>query len=136
VTRGVLRVTDHKTGRPPDPFPLHIGGGRHLQPLLYSLAVEKLLGIPVEMARLSYCTQRGNYTDLHMAVKDHGRHAIQLALQTIDYHLGDGFLPAAPAADACGYCDFHCACGPYEELRTRKKSAKELESLNLLRSMP
>jgi RecB family exonuclease len=136
VSRDVLRVTDHKTGRPPNPFPAHIGGGRFLQPMLYSLAVEKLLGIPVETARLSYCTERGGYTDLHMPVKDIGRHAIQLAMQTVDYHIGDGFLPAAPAEEACSLCDFHAACGPYEEMRVHKKSQKELDPLNLLRGMP
>jgi ATP-dependent helicase/nuclease subunit B len=136
ATRDFLRVTDHKTGKPPEPFPLHIGGGRHLQPVLYSLAVEKLLGMPVEWARLSYCTQRGSYFEGLVAIKDIARHAIQLAAQTIDHHLGDGFLPAAPAPGACEWCDFHAVCGPYEEIRTGKKARKELEPLTLLRSLP
>jgi hypothetical protein len=33
---GVLRITDHKTGKPPESIPAYVGGGRFLQPLLYS----------------------------------------------------------------------------------------------------
>jgi RecB family exonuclease len=136
AARDVLRVTDHKTGKAPSPPPLHIGGGRMLQPFLYSLAVEQLLETPVEMARLFHCTQRGNFTDLHMAVKEIGRHAIRLALGTIDLHVADGFLPAAPTPDACRLCDYRAVCGPYEETRVRRKSQPELEQLNRLRLLP
>ncbi|MGH9558242.1 MAG: PD-(D/E)XK nuclease family protein, partial [Bryobacteraceae bacterium] len=34
ASRGVLRVTDHKTGKPPDMVPACVGGGKFLQPLL------------------------------------------------------------------------------------------------------
>jgi CRISPR/Cas system-associated exonuclease Cas4 (RecB family) len=135
-TRDVFRVTDHKTGKPPAPAPALIGGGRHLQPLLYSLAVEQLLGSPVETARLSYCTQRGGYTDLHMAVKEPGRHYVKFALDIIDNHFLDGFFPAAPAPDACSVCDYHAVCGPYEEMRVARKSADELVPLRQLRETP
>jgi ATP-dependent helicase/DNAse subunit B len=133
---GVLRITDHKTGKPPEHLPLNVGGGRHLQPLLYSLAVEQLLGSRVEMARLSYCTHRGNYTDLYIAIKDQGRHSIKFALDTIENHFLDGFFPAAPDPDACGYCDYHVVCGPYEALRVARKSSEELVPLNQLRGTP
>ena len=33
-----------------------------------------------------------------------------------------GFLPAAPDARECDWCDYKRVCGPYEEIRTRKKS--------------
>jgi len=42
------RVTDHKTGQFPERTPHLTGGGKALQPLLYGLAAEKLLGAPVE----------------------------------------------------------------------------------------
>jgi RecB family exonuclease len=132
-TRDTLRVTDHKTGKPPTPVPAHIGGGRHLQPLLYSLAVEQLLGSPVEIARLSYCTQRGGYTDVHIPVREPGRHYLKFALDTINNHFLDAFFPAAPSAGACGICDYHAVCGPYEEMRVARKSAEELIPLTQLR---
>ena len=44
ATRGVLRVTDHKTGKPPEKTPAYVGGGLFLQPLLYGLAARQLLG--------------------------------------------------------------------------------------------
>src|SRR5207244_2451431 len=47
-TRGVLRITDHKTGKAPADMPALIGGGALLQPVLYGLAVEQLLGKPAE----------------------------------------------------------------------------------------
>ena len=44
---GVLRVVDHKTGNIPDPRPRCVGAGEVLQPTLYALAAEKILGEPV-----------------------------------------------------------------------------------------
>jgi CRISPR/Cas system-associated exonuclease Cas4 (RecB family) len=113
-----------------------IGGGRQLQPLLYSLAVEQLLASPVELARLYYCTQRGNYTDGYMAVKEQGRHSAKFALDTIENHFLDGFFPAAPAPEACVFCEYRAVCGPYEELRIARKSSEELAPLIQLRDTP
>src|SRR5204863_3282478 len=44
VATHALRVTDHKTGKPPERMPRTVGGGQVLQPLLYALAAEQLLG--------------------------------------------------------------------------------------------
>src|SRR5262249_19254431 len=60
-TSGRLRVIDHKTGKSPERPPVWVGGGGALQPLLYALSAEAVLGGSVESAQLSYCTQRGNY---------------------------------------------------------------------------
>ncbi|HEY3137609.1 MAG TPA: PD-(D/E)XK nuclease family protein, partial [Blastocatellia bacterium] len=49
---GKLRATDHKTGKARAKEGVIIGGGQHLQPVLYALACEKLLGEPVESGRL------------------------------------------------------------------------------------
>ena len=62
--RGTLRITDHKTGKPPQELPKYVGGGACLQPLAYAMAAESLLGAPAEMSRLSYCTQRGGYQEI------------------------------------------------------------------------
>ena len=51
---GGLRVTDHKTGKARAKEGFVIGGGKFLQPVLYGLACEKLLGETVESGRLSY----------------------------------------------------------------------------------
>ena len=41
---GMLRVVDHKTGKPREPRPEMVGGGEALQPALYALAAEAELG--------------------------------------------------------------------------------------------
>ena len=47
-----------------------------------------------------------------------------------------GFLPPAPRAGACQWCDFREACGPGEELRiSRKPSVPPLEDLRELRKL-
>ena len=60
ATRGVLRVTDHKTGKPPENPPAYVGGGLFLQPLLYGLAARKLLecGSRIRQAALRDAARR------------------------------------------------------------------------------
>ena len=59
---GLLRVTDHKTGRKPERIErLIIGGGSVLQPILYPLAIEATLQRPVHHGRLFYCTSAGSF---------------------------------------------------------------------------
>ena len=60
---GVLRITDHKTGRRPDRIDkVLIGGGAVLQPVLYSMAVETALDRVVHHGRLFYCTSTGSFS--------------------------------------------------------------------------
>ena len=133
---GVLRVTDHKTGKAPASMPQAVAGGSLLQPLIYALAVENLLNAPVHSGRLSYCTQRGGYQQIDIAVDQRGRERIQRVLAIIDSHIQRGFLAAAPAKGACGYCDYRPVCGPYEESRVSRKSRELLDDLNELRGLP
>jgi hypothetical protein len=59
---GVLRVTDHKTGRRPEGLDaIVVGGGAMLQPVLYAAAAEGALGRPVGEGRLFYCTSTGGF---------------------------------------------------------------------------
>ena len=134
--RGTLRITDHKTGAPPRGRRLVVGGGETLQPLLYALAAESLLGRPAEAGRLFFCTRRGRYEAVEVALDDKGREAASLALQVVDRALRDGFLPAAPRAGACRFCDYHAVCGPFEELRIRRKHPQRLTLLAQLRNLP
>ncbi len=70
---GYLRVTDHKTGKTPYRPPSPLAGGAILQPLLYGVAVEKMLGKHAETGRLFYCTQRGGFTPIDVPLNDRAR---------------------------------------------------------------
>jgi ATP-dependent helicase/DNAse subunit B len=132
---GQLRVTDHKSGRAQPPF----GFTRHgevLQPLLYAEAAELVLGKPVVSTRLSYCTQRAGYKVDEISVTDEARRHLWNVIDYIEESLKQGFLPAAPRAEACTYCDYRIVCGPYEEVRTQRKRTDRLRLLEQLRSIP
>jgi ATP-dependent helicase/nuclease subunit B len=133
---GALRVTDHKTGRNRTTWKTVIGGGAILQPVLYSLAVERALGLPVECGRLFYCTAPGGFTDHQIPIDEANRHAGLEALEIIDRAIELAFLPAAPADRACTWCDFRAVCGPHEQERVKVKPRERLGDLEALRRMP
>jgi len=132
---GDIRITDHKTGRNRTEEGMIVGHGEVLQPVLYSLAVEHLLGVVVKEARLSYCTAAGGYTDLTVTMNDVARYEAKTVLRIIDESIEKGFLPAAPKADGCKWCDFLSVCGPNEERRLSYKSPAQLANLVQLREM-
>ena len=134
---GVLRVTDHKTGKPPETVPAYVGGGKFLQPLLYSLAAEKLLDARIESGRLFYATQQGSYQFIPISLTDRSRQFIGKLVANIDTAVANGFLPASPQKDACAICDYRVACGPYEEIRVLKKdrSDERLDLITEIRAM-
>src|SRR6185295_16083573 len=103
-----------------------IGKGEVLQPLLYAEAAQALLGKIVDQSRLSYCTENGGYQIIEVPIDDESRNVIRKAVHLIDHSIGSGFLPAAPRKKACEYCDYHVVCGPYEELRVRRKPLHKL----------
>jgi CRISPR/Cas system-associated exonuclease Cas4 (RecB family) len=134
----VLRVTDHKTGKAPEKVPAYVGGGRALQPILYALAAEKLLGQKVEAGRLFYATQRGGYAHMLIPAGDAARRFLARLLENIDGAIAGGFLPPAPEKDACTWCDYRVVCGPYEEqryLRVKNRRDERLEPLIEIRGM-
>lgn len=134
---GRLRVTDHKTGGSRHAGrSLVIGGGKVLQPVLYSLAAEAVLGRDVVSGRLFYCTQRGGYEFVSVPLDERSRGAARRMLATVDGALEEGFLPAAPDKDECRYCDYRPVCGPYEDLRVARKQRSRLGALNDLRLEP
>jgi ATP-dependent helicase/nuclease subunit B len=132
----LLRVTDHKTGKNRTTWRTVIGGGGTLQPVLYSLAVEQALGMPVTSGRLSYCTAAGGFTDHEIPITDASRRAGLEALEIVDRAVELGFLPAAPAERMCAWCDFRPVCGPNEEKRIKGKPADKLGDLAALRERP
>ena len=133
---GELRITDHKTGRNRTTPRTVIGGGATLQPVIYGLAVEKLLGKPVSGGRLFYCTAAGGFTDHPVPLSEANRRAGLEALEIIDRAIELGFLPPAPAERACTWCDFRPVCGPDAPLHLRRKPAESISDLTSLREMP
>jgi ATP-dependent helicase/nuclease subunit B len=134
---GAVRATDHKTGKRQAEDGIVIKGGSILQPVLYALALEKLLpGRDVVEGRLYYCTSVGEYAGVAVPLDDHARHAAVALAQAVDGAVSQGFLPAAPARGACEYCDYLSVCGPGEEARTSGKKRERLVLLDALRKEP
>jgi CRISPR/Cas system-associated exonuclease Cas4 (RecB family) len=132
---GVLRITDHKTGKNRSNPDLIVGGGAVLQPVLYSLAVEQGLGKKVLNGRLFYCTTAGGFVDHEIPINDYTRGQGLQVLTIVDRSIEQGFLAAAPAERACAWCDFRAVCGPREEERVARKSPQRLADLEALRAM-
>lgn len=106
---GALRIVDYKTGsasryKASRPFE----GGRRLQHILYSLAVGRLLGEPVEAMEYHFPTVGGrNETVVYprRAIAD-GPTVIETLLEiAADGH----FLPTDDVGD-CKYCDYQRVC--------------------------
>src|SRR5213078_175339 len=133
---GVLRATDHKTGKTRPKTDVVVGGGTVLQPLLYALACERLLNEPVEAGRLYDCTADGGYEERVVPLDAEGRRVAGEVVDIIGRALADGFLPAMPAKGACRYCDYRPVCGPHEETRTARKPKDRCADLERLRRLP
>lgn len=129
---GALRVTDHKTGKRPDAVPLYVGGGKLLQPLLYGLAAQRVLGGSVAIGRLFYATQRGGYDVVTIQIHEKSRQILARLLANIDASIANGFLPPAPQKDTCERCDYRPVCGPYEEQRFEQEKNRRDERLEAL----
>jgi ATP-dependent helicase/nuclease subunit B len=132
IARGVLRVTDHKTGRRPESTPLYVGGGRFLQPLLYGLAAQQLLGATVDSGRLFYATQLGGYQYTPIPVNEKSQAFLTKLLANIDGAIASGFFPPAPQKDACTNCDYRSVCGPYEEQRAARNKDRHDDRMDPL----
>jgi ATP-dependent helicase/nuclease subunit B len=135
ASRDVLRVTDHKTGRNRSKPDLIVDGGKVLQPVLYSMVVERGLGKRVESARLYFATTVGGFAECVVPITEYTRAQALTVLTIIDRAIEQGFLPAAPDERACTWCDFRPVCGPREEERVRKKPKDKVADLIALRSM-
>ncbi|HLL24701.1 MAG TPA: PD-(D/E)XK nuclease family protein, partial [Kofleriaceae bacterium] len=131
---GLLRATDHKTGKAKVERGTLIEGGKSLQPTLYALALERIFpDATVSGGRLYYCTTRGEFSDVNVPLDDAARGAAELLAKTLTHYFEQGFFPAAPAKDECKYCDYKPVCGPYEEMRAKKKETSRLTQLEELR---
>jgi hypothetical protein len=132
-----LRVTDHKTGRNRTTRGLVVGGGGTLQPVIYGMVAEQLLGQPAAYARLSFATTAGGFTEHPVSLRDEHRRSGLEVLEIIDRAVEAGALPQAPRKGACVWCDFRAVCGPLEEQRAARKRGPlgAIDDLASLRGM-
>jgi hypothetical protein len=133
--RDVLRVTDHKTGRNRSKPDQIVGGGKVLQPVLYSMAVEKGLGRRVERARLYFATTSGGFAEAPVTIDDYSRGQGLQVLEIVDRAVEAGFLVPSPEERVCTWCDFRPVCGPRAQDRSSRKAQDRLADLEALRSM-
>ncbi|MBO0737948.1 MAG: PD-(D/E)XK nuclease family protein [Alphaproteobacteria bacterium] len=135
---GLLRVTDHKTGKFDGSPGQVIAGGTALQPLLYALAAEKLFAGQAEIScgRLYFCTSRGGFEALEVPLDDQARGAATQVADAIGGAVSRAFLPAYPAQDECTRCDYRLVCGPHEERRIARKPRTDMQALLMLRGAP
>ncbi len=133
---GELRVTDHKTGKNRTADRMVVGHGEVLQPVLYGLAVEQVMGRPVAESRLFYSTLSGGYGVRSVSLDDTARRYGVEVLSIVDRAVEDGVILPAPRRDACKWCDYRVVCGPWEEVRARRKDDTKLVDLQALRRLP
>ncbi len=133
---GELRVTDHKTGRNRTAERMVVGHGEVLQPVLYGLAVEQVLGRPVTESRLFFSSVAGGYDTRSVPLDDTARRYGIEALSIVDRAIETGVILPAPRRDACKWCDYRVVCGPWEETRVRRKDDTKLADLQALRRLP
>jgi CRISPR/Cas system-associated exonuclease Cas4 (RecB family) len=135
--KGHLRATDSKTGKARAEQIMVIGGGEVLQPVLYALALEKLLPRErVSGGDLYFCTTKGGFRRVPVYLDDAARAGAVDVARAVGEALDNAFLPAAPSQGACRFCDYRTICGPYEEKRVERKPRKELALLDHLRKQP
>ena len=132
---GVLRVTDHKTGRARSKPPLIVGKGEVLQPVLYSLALEEATGQPVHEGRLWFCTAAGEFTQVPVLITGTSRRVGLQVLEIVDRAIELGTLAPYPKTDGCTWCDFHPVCGTREERRTARKVPGRFPDVDALRAL-
>jgi ATP-dependent helicase/nuclease subunit B len=136
-----LRVTDYKTGRNYTAAGLVVGGGETLQPVIYGLAMERVLGQPVVESRLFFCTREGGFSERVVRLDEPARRRGVQVLATIEEAVAQGFLPPAPRPpkssrpSACEICDFLEVCGRWEVRRSERKDARALRGLAELREL-
>ncbi|MCC6558170.1 MAG: PD-(D/E)XK nuclease family protein, partial [Polyangiaceae bacterium] len=126
---GAMRATDYKTGRVRTERGAIVAGGETLQPVLYALALERLMppGTEVSAGRLYYCTSAGGFTELPILLNDQARAAADEVVSIIGDALEKAALLAMPAPGACTYCEYRPVCGPYEELRANRIKRQDVE---------
>ena len=135
---GLVRVTDHKTGKADGKRGQLIDGGKTLQPVLYALAAEKLFAGEgkVDAGRLYYCTSTGGFAEHVVPLDEPARELPLRSPRRSATRSSARFSPPRRTKRQCEWCDYRVVCGPYEELRTARKPQGNLEPLLALRALP
>jgi ATP-dependent helicase/nuclease subunit B len=135
---GLLRVTDHKSGKFDGALKQVIDGGKTLQPVLYALAAEKLFAGEgtVTEGRLYFCTSTGGFAEQTVLLNQRARDTAVQVAEAVSDAVTRPFLPAAPAEGQCERCDYRVVCGPYEEYRSARKPQGNLDPLSAVRALP
>lgn len=121
---GVLRVTDHKTGRYKPKRDAVIQGGELLQPVLYGLAAQQIFpDHPVQSGRLYYCTSDGEFRAHEVPINEETTKAAEVLADVLGSAFSGGAFAALPRTRACEWCDYRTVCGPDEERRIQRKPA-------------
>ena len=124
---GLLRVTDHKTGKVDGKLGQVIDGGKTLQPVLYALAAEKLFAGEgkVTEGRLYFCTSTGGFASTSSrSMSGRAMRPFRSPRRSAMRSRGRS-CPPRRAKRQCERCDYRVVCGPYEELRTARKPQGE-----------
>ncbi|WP_437600151.1 PD-(D/E)XK nuclease family protein [Sorangium sp. So ce590] len=134
---GAMRATDYKTGKARAPRDAVVSGGGALQPVLYALALEKLMppGTQVESGRLYYCTSAGGFAEVPIYLDARAREAAAQVAGIIGDAIDKAALLPMPAEGACAQCDYRPVCGPYEELRTGKIKRRDTDQRRRLEQL-
>lgn len=106
---GGLRIVDYKTGsRSRFSSRRPFEGGRRLQHILYSLAVERLYGEPVESMEYHFPTVRGRNerVEYRRAAIAEGPAVIETLLEIA----ADGLFLPTDSTEDCRYCDYQAVC--------------------------
>jgi ATP-dependent helicase/nuclease subunit B len=106
-----LRIVDYKTGVAGARWAPSTGvfnGGRRLQHLLYTLAVEALEGRPVEAMEYHFPTRRGEGT-VHRFGRGELDGGEALIVSLLDAARQGRFLPTEAPGD-CRFCDYRTVC--------------------------
>ncbi len=134
---GTLQATDYKTGKKRAKEGTVIGGGKVLQPVLYALTLEKLFpDVKVSGGRLYYASSTGGFDSVPVRLDETAREGAKAVADAVTEAITTGFLPALPDARECEYCDYKPVCGPYENIRTKKKKSPRMDKLVELRKRP
>ena len=105
---GLIRITDHKTGKADGKRGQLIDGGKSLQPVLYALAAEKLFAGEgrVTAGRLYFCTSTGGFAERTVPLDELARDAAFQVAEAVGEAVARPFLPAAPDKGECSVCDY------------------------------
>lgn len=139
---GSVRATDHKTGSPRGKHSMQSFGGAILQPALYALSLEKLMGQnhKIQGGRLHFATRRGAFSERVVPLTEELRQTIDEVIEIIDGAIERGQFPAVPKSKYdCRYCDYLSVCGPGQGDRAhllRHGKKRDFVAIDKLRKLP